>query len=321
VTVFWYVLAIVLGIGTLTLAGQSVRAVSRFWLRAWVEKRLRGAALAESYLDEPHRLLQAAGAGTATLAALGGVGVVALRRDEPVALAIWLVTLALLALVLGQALPRAAGTHWATRLAPVLLPLLQVVELIMLLLLVPARAIARALAPREAGTPQEQEREALEEILREGEREGVSEPGEREIITGLVAFGDKTLADVLTPRAQVFAIDAALAPSQAARAIAHAGYTRVPVMRGSLEQVIGMVHVRDVLATEGDAPLPLRPVTVAAPTQRCSDQLFLMLRQRTHLALVRDGDGPVLGLVTLEDLLEEVVGDIDDEHDETTPDA
>ena len=134
-----------------------------------------------------------------------------------------------------------------------------------------------------------------------------------------MAFGDKTLADVLTPRAQVFAIDAALSPADAARAIAQAGYTRVPVVRGSLDDVIGMVHLRDVLATEGDAPLPLRPVASAPITRRCSDQLFEMLRRRTHLALVREGDGPVVGLVTLEDLLEQVVGDIDDEHDETPP--
>ena len=311
---------VVTGIGALTLAAQAVRATSRFRLRAWVERRLRGAALAEAYLDEPQRLLLAAGAGTATLAVIGGAAVVVLHRRAPVTAALALGLFIAAALLVGQVLPRAIGTHWATRLSVVLLPLLQVVEFVLSPVLGPARALARRLAPPPA-TPQEQEREALEELLREGEREGVSEPGEREIITGLVAFGDKTLGDVLTPRAQLFTVDASLSPAQAARAIATAGYTRVPVLDGPGERAIGMLHLRDVLASEGDAPLPVRPVLVAPPTARCSDQLFLMIRRRTHLAVVREGDGPVLGIVTLEDLLEEVVGDIDDEHDETPPAA
>ena len=74
-----------------------------------------------------------------------------------------------------------------------------------------------------------------------------------------------------------------------------------------------------MLTSDGEAALPVRPVGIASIDRKCSDQLFSMLQHRQHLALVREGTGPVLGLVTLEDLLEEVVGDIDDEHDEQQP--
>jgi putative hemolysin len=156
-------------------------------------------------------------------------------------------------------------------------------------------------------------------LLSEGEREGVSLPGEREIITGLVQFGDKTLRDVLTPRDQIFALDVQLTHAEKALQIAQSGYSRVPVFAVTLDTIVGMVHVRDVLTSEDEAALPLRPVGTASLDRRCSDQLFAMLQNRQHLAIVREGSGPVLGLVTLEDLLEEVVGDIDDEHDEQHP--
>ncbi|MCC7052276.1 MAG: DUF21 domain-containing protein [Gemmatimonadaceae bacterium] len=315
------VILIVAGVASMTLASHAVRAVSRIWLRHWVEQRLRGAALAEAYLEQPQRLQLAAGAGAATIVLAGGAMLAITLQARPTALAAWLVVTAVGVLVAGLAIPRAIGQRWAVPLSPFLLPLLQVVEVLLGVFLLPARALERLLRPELAGTPAEVEREALEVLLREGEREGVSLPGEREIITGLVEFGDKTLRDVLTPRDQVFALEVGLSHADQARQIAQSGYSRVPVYAGSLDRVVGMVHVRDVLTSEGEEALPLRPVGTASIDRKCSDQLFAMLQNRQHLAIVREGDGPVLGLVTLEDLLEEVVGDIDDEHDEHHPHA
>ncbi len=318
---FAIVVLIIAGVAVMTLASHAVRAVSRIWLRHWVEQRLRGARLAEAYLEQPQRLQLAAGAGAAAIVLAGGAALALTLHDQPGALASWLVIASLGVLVLGLAVPRAVGQRWAVPLAPFLLPLLQVVELLLGVFLLPARSLERFLLPAIVATPADAEREALEVLLREGEREGVSLPGEREIITGLVRFGDKTLRDVYTPRDQIFALEVSLSHADQARQIAQSGYSRVPVFRGSLDHVIGMVHVRDVLTSEGAAALPLRPIGVASVDRRCSDQLFAMLQSRQHLALVREGDGPVLGLVTLEDLLEEVVGDIDDEHDDQQPTA
>lgn len=313
------VILIVAGVAAMTLASHAVRAVSRIWLRHWVEQRLRGAELAEAYLEQPQRLQLAAGAGAAAIVLAGGAALTLTLRDEPAMLALWLTIAAGGVLIAGVAIPRAIGQRWAVPLAPFLLPLLQVVELLLGIFLLPARALQRFLRPEKDATPERAERDALEVLLREGEREGVSLPGEREIITGLVEFGDKTLGDVLTPRDQIFALDVRLSHAEQARLIAQSGYSRVPVFEGSLDHVLGMVHVRDVLTSEGEQALPMRPVGIAPIGRKCSDQLFAMLQNRQHFALVREADGPVLGLVTLEDLLEEVVGDIDDEHDEHQP--
>ena len=318
---FTIALLVVAGVAAMTLASHAVRAVSRIWLRHWVEQRLRGATLAEAYLEQPHRLQLAAGAGAAAFVLLGGAALTLALRSTPLGLVAWLVGTGLAVLVVGMAVPRAVGHRWAVGLAPFLLPLLQLVEVVLGIFLLPARTLEKLIRPARVSTPAVAEREALEVLLREGEREGVSLPGEREIITGLVAFGDKTLRDVLTPRDQIFALDVNLSHADQARQMAHAGYSRVPVYAGSLDTVVGMVHVRDVLTSEGEEALPLRPVGVASIDRKCSDQLFAMLQQRRHLAIVREGDGPVLGLVTLEDLLEEVVGEIDDEHDEQRPES
>ena len=313
------VLLITAGVAAMTLAAYSVRAVSRIWLRHWVEQRLRGAKLAEAYLEQPQRLQLAAGAGAASIVIAGGALLTLTVRGAPTALLVWLPVMALSILIIGVAIPRAVGQRWAVSLAPFLLPVLQVVEVLLAMFLLPARALERIMRPRLSATPADAERDALEVLLREGEREGVSLPGEREIITGLVAFGDKTLRDVLTPREQIFALDVRLSHADQARQIAQSGYSRVPVYAGTIDGVVGMVHVRDVLTSDGEAALPVRPVGIASIDRKCSDQLFSMLQHRQHLALVREGIGPVLGLVTLEDLLEEVVGDIDDEHDEQQP--
>ncbi len=310
---------VIAGVAAMTLASHAVRAVSRIWLRHWVEQRLRGAGLAEAYLEQPQRLQLAAGAGAAACVLGGGAALTLALRESPKTLAAWLLFTAFGVLIAGLAVPRAVGQRWAVPLSPFLLPLLQVVELLLGVFLLPARALERLLRPETRDTPAEAEREALEVLLREGEREGVSLPGEREIITGLVAFGDKTLRDVLTPRDQIFALNAELMQADQARQIAQSGYSRVPIYRDTLDNVLGMVHVRDVLVSERDEALPLRPVGIASVDRKCSDQLFSMLQHRQHLALVREVGGPVLGLVTLEDLLEEVVGDIDDEHDEHQP--
>jgi putative hemolysin len=101
--------------------------------------------------------------------------------------------------------------------------------------------------------------------------------------------------------------------------IAVAGYSRVPVYRVSVDNVIGMVHAFDVLKSYGESMPRVRPVAFAVPNDACNELLFRMLRSRLHLAVIRDADQRMVGLVSLEDLLEELVGDIRDEHDEPEP--
>jgi putative hemolysin len=121
---------------------------------------------------------------------------------------------------------------------------------------------------------------------------------------------------VMTPRAEIFALADTLDARTLAARIAQSNYSRVPIYHETLDDVRGMVLAFDVLKAGAETIPPLRPVASATVSAPCNELLFLMLRERRHLAIVRDAAGVTAGLVSLEDLLEELVGDIRDEHDE-----
>ena len=301
----------------LTAAATAVRSVSRVWLRRWAEQRLATpAGLGESaLLARPQRLVLAAGAGTALMVAAAGALLGGGDGRSPWVLVGETVLLALAFLIAGQLVPRAIARRWAPGLLPVLVPPLDVAAFLLAPVLDTARAVGRSLTPasRRALAPA---REGIEDLLREGELEGIGEHAEIDIIAGLVEFGEKVVRDVMTPRTAVFAVDEAMPPEAMARAIAQSGYSRIPVYRGSMDHIIGMVHVFDVLETAGQRPAPIRQVAHAPLSTRLSTVLYEMLRAQRHLAVVLDEFGGTAGIVTLEDLLEELVGDIRDEHDE-----
>jgi CBS domain containing-hemolysin-like protein len=187
------------------------------------------------------------------------------------------------------------------------------------MILHPALKLVRRLAgatQQSAQEPPPTDEEALEELLREGELEGVGEAGEIAIISGVVQFGEKRVRDVMVARTDIFALPLDLPPAEMASRLVQSGYSRVPVYRESLENVVGMVHVFDMLKNSGTEMPSLRPLAFAKPGTACKELLSSMLRERKHLAIVRDESGATIGLLTLEDLLEELVGDIRDEHDE-----
>lgn len=310
------ILLAALVIGWLVAASIGVRTVSRIWLRHWVEGRPTGFLVAERYLEGPSRLLVAASAGSAVAMVIAGV-LAGRRVGDGVQAAISLAIAAAIILVVGHILPRAVARRWASSLLPILLPPLRGVEV----MLAPIVALNRLVEHRLArGRPSALvERDGLEDLLREGELEGVGEEDEIAIITGVVRFGEKTVRDVMTPRADVFCLDDSLSAAELARRVAESAYTRVPLTHGdSLDTVVGMIHAFDMLRAETDRPA-LRPVPNAPADMRCNELLFRMLRAHEHLAVVRSTDGTTVGIVTLEDLLEELVGDIRDEHDDQPP--
>lgn len=298
----------------LTAAATAVRSVSRIWLRHWAEQQLSGSGAAALYLERPHGLLLAASTGVALTVFSSGVILANAARGSMLVLLAEGFVFALVLLVVGQLVPRAVARRWAPQLIPVLLPPLQALEMV----LNPALRLVRRLAGErrgEAMSPPPTDEETLEELLREGELEGVGEAGEIAIISGVVQFGEKRVRDVMVPRSDVFALSQEMPPSEMAARVAQSGYSRVPVYRDSVDNVIGMVHGFDLLKNAGTES-PLRPVAFTRPSTSCKELLSSMLRERRHLAIVRDDAGATLGLLTLEDLLEELVGDIRDEHDE-----
>ena len=120
----------------------------------------------------------------------------------------------------------------------------------------------------------------------------------------------------MTPRTDIVAVDEGAALEDIRMVFAQSGYSRIPVYRGTLDEIVGMLHAFDLFKLRPGDPLPVRPVSVTPASRTCGDLLLDMQRERRHLAVVLDEFGGTLGIATLEDLLEELVGEIFDEHDE-----
>jgi putative hemolysin len=298
----------------LTAGAMAVRSVSRIWLRHWTERRLRGSGAAVTYLERPHRLLIGASTGVALTLVLSGVVFGLAHGGSPLLLD--LAVFVALVILVGQVLARAVARQWPTYIVPVVVPVLRVVELVVAPIVALGRRAAAPFERKRGRASVDLEREALHDLLREGELEGVGERDEIAIISGVVEFGAKRVRDVMTPRTEIFALEDTIDARTLALRIAQSAYSRVPIYHGTLDDVRGMVHAFDVLKAGAEIIPPLRPVALAAADAPCNELLFRMLRDRRHLAIVRDASGTTLGLVTLEDLLEELVGDIRDEHDE-----
>lgn len=147
---------------------------------------------------------------------------------------------------------------------------------------------------------------------------------ERALLTNVLKLRGKTAADVMIPRADIVAMPEDLSLDQAIRLIQREGHSRFPVFREQLDEIVGMIHIKDVFASVGrEAPFSMaavlrRPLFVV-PSVPVLDLLLQMRQARMHLALVVDEYGGIDGLVTIEDLVETIVGDISDEHDEDRP--
>lgn len=148
---------------------------------------------------------------------------------------------------------------------------------------------------------------------------------ERLLLSNVLLLRDKTAYDVMVPRADILAMPEDLTMEQAIRLIQREGHSRFPVYRQNLDDIVGMVHIKDVFAAVGrdtanfSLKAILRRPLFVVPTVPVLDLLLQMRAARIHMALVVDEYGGIDGLVTIEDLVETIVGDIADEHDEVTP--
>ena len=287
-----------------TLIGVAAAAVSRLELARWISQRLRGAAIANALLSTPGRLLGTANAlGTAGLV-LAAMGVNALLADVPPVLrgsaVVLLLVPVLIALI--YAAPRAVGRRWPERIIRVAAPLLDRASWAMAPLL-----------PATDATPRGQVRA----MLRAGQHEGIFATDELTVFSGVVAFAERTIREVMTPRTEILAVPENAPLVDMARMLAESGYSRLPVYRDSLDNIVGMVYAFDLLRVGADGRLPLRPVSVVPASKRCADLLYDMQRERRQFAVVLDEFGGTAGIATFEDLVEELVGEIFDEHDQS----
>ena len=168
--------------------------------------------------------------------------------------------------------------------------------------------------------------ETMDALIAAAELDGVTPitPQERFLIGNILKVHDRNAADVMVPRVDIVALDVEQPFTELVKCMVEQGHSRVPIYRESLDDVIGFVHVKDVLAPVADrrpgriARL-LRKVLYVAPSVPILDLLVQMRQARTHIAVVVDEFGGIDGLVTIEDLIEEIVGEIEDEHDVAEP--
>ena len=182
------------------------------------------------------------------------------------------------------------------------------------------------------GDNQETLRDQIEEAIDKVEDEGGKGPAgdlapvERQMLRNLLHFGERDAGDIGVPRADIIAVDEATSFDGLVQLFAEAGHSRLPVYRGELDTVIGMVHIKDVFAILASGEKPpksiaefIRQPLYVPMSMGALDLLAQMRASHTHLAVVLDEYSGTEGLITIEDLIEEIVGEIEDEHDEAPP--
>ena len=182
----------------------------------------------------------------------------------------------------------------------------------------------RLLRPRNG---EDSVREAIEELIEEsGDDATPLETEERNLLSNILTLRDRTVSDVMVPRADISALEVNASVDDLIELINAEAHSRVPIFQETLDDAIGMIHIKDVMAAgvldqnKADEELHLRnilrDVLFVAPSMQVLELLLEMRVKRTHMALVVDEFGGVDGLLTIEDLVEEIVGEIEDEHDQ-----
>jgi CBS domain containing-hemolysin-like protein len=174
------------------------------------------------------------------------------------------------------------------------------------------------------GTPS-QRREMLPPLMEDpGSPEAAEQSHERTLIANILEIRDQPVSELMVPRADIVAVEADTGRDALLHFLASHQHSRLPVYRETLDDVIGIIHIKDVLAAVADGrdfslPDIVRPVSILAPSMRVLDLLLEMRKTHQQMALIVDEFGGIDGLITIEDLIEGIVGEITDEHDRVVP--
>jgi putative hemolysin len=256
-----------------------------------------------------------------------GLGHAVLSRWVPPAIvASALVGLAIVyvELVLGELVPKALALRYTESFALLVsapcLVMARASRWLVVLFAASTRAVLRGFGIRGAGPRTFVSEEEIKHLVREGRLQGVLDQTEMELIHSVFEFTDTPVRKVMVPRPKIFALDVTTPPAQVGALIVESGFSRIPVYQDSIDNVVGLVYVKDALRLlEKRQPVVVRkilhPVHLVPETKRVGELLKELQKRRSHMAIVVDEHGSVSGLVTLEDLIEEIVGEIQDEYD------
>lgn len=283
-------------------AGASLVAVSRAELAQLVSRQLKGEPGPLPSLMRTERLLAVASATTSLgVVVLGSSVLAAASASATRVLALALVVAAVPAVVFGGYLfPRVLTQPRAERVARWATPALRAWS----------APLSWFLPSHVAARPSD-----LRALWREGAATGLQTDENLWRVGRVMTFAQRAVREVMTPRTDLVAVPEDAALEDIRQVFIHSGYSRLPVFRVTPDEIIGMVHAFDLFRMSTGAPLPIRPVAVSPASRTCGDLLLDMQRERRHLAVVLDEFGGTEGIVTLDDILEELVGEIFDEDD------
>jgi CBS domain containing-hemolysin-like protein len=262
----------------------------------------------------------AAGAVAAALSMhfLGGWGIV-----------FAILTMTFLIVVFGEILPKSFAVSHSEKVLVDALPLVRIAHILLSPLVWAVSGIMRLisymtgidLSPRHAFVT----REEIEQMIAMGQESGALEEGERRMISGVIAFEETRAYEIMIPRTDMVAIPREMSVAEAVTIFRENGHSRVPIYEGNLDRIVGILYVKEIIDALASgktdiAVFDIRREPLFIPEVIRIAELFdLMKRKRVHMAIVVDEYGGTAGLVTLEDLLEEIVGEIQDEYDEEVP--
>ena len=246
------------------------------------------------------------------------------------AVALLLVTLlvSLVSIVLGELLPKALALGSPDRISLIaagpLSLFARLVSPLVVVLVTVTRAVSRPFGIDPTRTPALSAAE-IRLIVEQGSEQGVLEAEEEQMISAVMGLGDSKLHEVMVPRIDIIAIDESATFDEAVAVVLKEGHSRTPLYKGSIDHVVGVLYAKDLLriiAAGGTRPMLrdiMRPAIFVPESQAVDDLLNELQRRKVHMAIVLDEYGGTAGLVTIEDLLEEIVGEIQDEFDEEEP--
>jgi len=335
------ILLLLLGNGFFSGSEIAILSARRSRIESLMEEGSHAARRVRGLQDNMEQFLATVQIGITVMGTLAGVlgGFLASRHLEPalrpLGLPRW-VPSALVAsaavglciiyveLVLGELVPKALALRYSESIALLVSAPFRLMargsRWVVNFLSASTRLVLRLLGIRDAGPRTFVSEEEIKHMVREGRQQGVLDQTEMEIIHSVFEFKDTPVRKVMVPRPKIFALDADTPPSEVGGLIVESGFSRIPAYEGSIDNVIGLVYVKDALRLlEKRQPVVLRkvlhPAHFVPETKKVGSLLKELQKRRTHMAVVIDEHGSVTGLVTLEDLIEEIVGEIQDEYD------
>jgi magnesium and cobalt exporter, CNNM family len=282
--------------GVSAAVGVAAATVSQHELTRWVAYKLRGSAATAGLLQNPQRTLATANTLT-TIGVLLAAGAIPalLAATTPTFLGIFTITVGVpLFISAAYLVPRVLGRRWAESLVERAVPLLD--------------RLGTVLSPfiprRERST-----RTTLAALLT-SDTEALAGTDEMAVVSGVLAFSDRPVRELMTPRTAIVAFPEGMLAAEAAHVLQQSGYSRYPVYRGSLDEVVGVAHTLDLLGRQPEDPVLVRAPLTVPGTMRAADLMLEMQRGGRHLAVVLDEFGGTAGLVTFEDLLNDLVSEL-----------